>query len=125
MKNKSKISFETDLNPKLLDRILVTLYKNLMIGMGYIAGGELPFEANKEDEEMAKNNVSPDGFGLTLLELNKVLKPGFKSWHPLRLHLMYLEDKGFIEERHFLDGITDYALENKGIKKAVAIMNLK
>ncbi len=93
---KKKIIFQTDFDQNLENHILL-----ILSGTDY--------------DNFTLNNIA--------LALGKKYKEGSKDWNKLKLHLMDMERKGLIEERHFgkeagnWEGIVDYVLKNKGIKR--------
>lgn len=95
-----KISFIIPFDPVLADRIIFFLWR-------------------KKGE--GENNF------LWLYDKLKDYLPGRKGFLKLKLHLLWLEHQGYLEERHFLKpaGLVDYDIENKGIKRALRLSELK
>ena len=102
-KSKRIIKFETVYDKELENNILLALFEN--------------------SEE------------LSLLELSRILgkeyNEGSGGWNELKLHLMDMEERGLLEERHFGEDaedwnkIVDYSLESMGIEKAKKLKGIK
>ena len=68
----------------------------------------------------------------SMLEISQALgneyKEGSVGWKNLRLHLIYLAQNGYIEERHFgkiaadWEKRVDYVIEPKGMKESNALV---
>lgn len=105
------------------DKILIVLYKHLMIRLAKLMDARPPFITSREEDQMSAKALSSDG--LTLFEIEEHLRTDLKEGLILEPYLIEMESKHLIEKRHFHDGLVDYALDNDGIKKAVTLLKLK
>jgi len=77
----------------------------------------ISYSVKLDDELVKRLLILINSDDLSFMELQKKLGLEWKKDEiiKLKLHLYYLEENGWIEERHFEDGTVDYSLEQKGI----------